>query len=29
MNGETGGNGRGKTFMSILFNVFGHTKYTR
>ena len=22
------GNGHGKTFMSILFNVFGHTKYT-
>ena len=27
--GETrSGNGHGKTFMSILFNVFGHTKYT-
>ena len=27
--GETrAGNGHGKTFMSILFNVFGHTKYT-
>ena len=27
--GETrSGNGHGKTFMSILFNVFGHTTYT-